>query len=158
MLHITSLPSPFGIGDFGPEAYSFARLLGFPDLRRRAAAAMRPEETALLQAYVDGVNAYIRQRGDDLPLEFRSAAVAPAPWKVEDVFSFIALNSWMFRENYRAELLALAARREVQLEEWKDIFPAYPGAVIPDDPYFEALRDLMVSLKIEKSGVNSSFR
>ncbi len=27
LLHVTSLPSPFGIGDFGPEAYSFVDLL-----------------------------------------------------------------------------------------------------------------------------------
>jgi hypothetical protein len=27
LLHVTSLPSPFGIGDFGPEAYEFANYL-----------------------------------------------------------------------------------------------------------------------------------
>ncbi|MDD2672640.1 MAG: 4-alpha-glucanotransferase, partial [Syntrophales bacterium] len=27
LLHITSLPSPFGIGDFGPAAYRFAEFL-----------------------------------------------------------------------------------------------------------------------------------
>jgi len=122
----------------------FARLLGFPEMRRRAAAAMRPEETALLQAYVDGVNAYIRLRGEDLPLEFRSSDLIPAPWEVEDVFSFVTLNSWMFRENYRAELLALTSRQGVELEEWKDIFPGHPGAKLPDDAYFEDLRRLKV--------------
>jgi penicillin amidase len=122
----------------------FTRLLGFPEMRRRTAAAMRPEETLLLQAYVDGINAYIRRRGDDLPLEFRSSDLVPTPWRVEDVFSFIVLNSWMFRENYRAELLALAARREVKLEEWKDIFPGYPEANLPDDAYFEELRGLEI--------------
>ena len=131
-------------GEARLELDHFCRLLGFADLRRRGAAAMSSEETALLQGYVDGINAYIRQRGDDVPLEFRSSKVSPAPWTVEDVFSFIALNSWMFRENYRAELLALAARQDVELEEWKDIFPAYPEANIPDDAYFEALRGLKI--------------
>ena len=27
LLHITSLPSPFGIGDLGPEAYTFIDFL-----------------------------------------------------------------------------------------------------------------------------------
>ena len=27
LLHITSLPSPFGIGDLGPEAYEFVEFL-----------------------------------------------------------------------------------------------------------------------------------
>ena len=122
----------------------FTRQLGMPEMRRRAASAMRPEETALLQAYVDGVNAYIRQRGDELPLEFRSSGVVPAPWVVEDVFSFTSLMSWSFRENYRAELLALSGRQGVELEEWKDIFPGHPEANLPDDAYFEGLRGLKI--------------
>jgi len=120
------------------------RLLGFPELRQRAAADLPAEETALLQAYVDGINAYIRERGEDLPLEFRSAEFVPDPWQVEDVFSFITLNSWMFRENYRAELFALAARQNVELQEWKDIFPSHRQANLPDDAYFEELRGLKV--------------
>src|SRR5512143_1380326 len=28
LLHITSLPSPYGVGDLGPEAYRFADFLG----------------------------------------------------------------------------------------------------------------------------------
>jgi penicillin amidase len=63
---------------------------------------------------------------------------------VEDVFSFITLNSWMFRENYRAELLALTARQGVELEEWKDIFPGHPEANLPDEAYFEQLRGLKI--------------
>jgi 4-alpha-glucanotransferase len=27
LLHVTSLPSPYGIGDFGPSAYDFAQFL-----------------------------------------------------------------------------------------------------------------------------------
>ena len=120
----------------------FARLLGFPELRRRAARALGDEETALLQAYVDGVNANIRLRGKDLPLEFRSAGIVPEEWKVEDLFSFVVLNSWMFRENYRAELMVLAARQTVELQEWNDIFPSHPGAALAEDTYFESLRAL----------------
>lgn len=120
----------------------FARLLGLPEMRRRAVQALREDEISLLQAYVDGINAYIRLRGKNLPLEFRSAHLVPEPWQLEDVFSFVALNSWMFRENYRAELMALQARQSVQLSEWKDIFPSHRGAVLPDEEYFEELRAL----------------
>ncbi len=98
----------------------------------------------MLLAYVDGINANIRTRGKNLPLEFGSAGLVPEPWTVEDVFSFVALNSWMFQENYTAELTALAGRRNVELQEWKDIFPDHPGATLPDDAYFESLRRLNV--------------
>lgn len=122
----------------------FARLLGLPELRRNAAQALSPDELSLLQSYVDGVNAYIRLRGEDLPLEFLSANHTPEDWTVEDLFSFFTLNSWMFRENYRPELMVLQARQSVELHEWKDIYPSHRNANLPDDAYFESLRSLKI--------------
>jgi len=120
----------------------FSRVLGFAEMRRRASRQLRNDEIALLQAYVDGVNSYIHLKGGDLPLEFHSAGLKPEDWTVEDVCSFFAVTAWMFRENYQAELMELAARKTVELSEWKDIFPSYPGADIPDEPYFQTIRTM----------------
>ncbi len=127
---------------------SFARLLGFPAMRKRALQQVEEKELGLLQAYVDGINAYIQFRKNDLPLEFRSAGLTPEDWTVEDVCSFFAVTAWMFRENYRAELLELAARNAVETSAWKDIFPEAPGATIPDEPYFDAIRNLKLGAPI----------
>ena len=123
---------------------TFCRMLGFPDLRRNAAQALSPEDRAMAQAYADGVNAYIRLMGEDLPLEFQSSDHTPEEYTVEDTLSLFILNSWMFRENYRPELMALMGRKVIELEEWKDIYPSYPNATLPDDSYFENLRSLTI--------------
>jgi len=91
---------------------------------------------------MNGINAYIRLRGEDLPLEFQSANHSPEEWTAEDLFSFFTLNSWMFRENYRSELMALLARSTVELQEWKEIYPSHRGANLPADEYYESLRSL----------------
>lgn len=123
---------------------TFCRMLGFPDLRRNAVQALSPEDRAMAQAYADGVNAYIRLMGEDLPLEFQSSDHTPEEYTVEDTLSLFILNSWMFRENYRPELMALMGRKVIELEEWKDIYPSYPNATLPDDSYFENLRSLTI--------------
>jgi len=122
----------------------FCRMLGFPELRRKAFAALSAEDRALAQAYADGVNAYIRLLGEDLPLEFQSSNHVPEEYTAEDTISLIVLNSWMFRENYRAELMALLGRQNVEMEEWADIYPSHPNAALPDDSYFEQLRSLKI--------------
>jgi penicillin amidase len=131
-------------GEGRVELDTFCRMLGFPDLRRNAARALSSEDRAMAQAYADGVNAYIQQLGEDLPLEFQSSDFAPEEYTVEDTLSLFIINSWLFRENYRAELIALAGRQVIETEDWKDIFPSYPNATLPDDSYFESLRSLKI--------------
>jgi len=122
----------------------FVRILGFPELRRQLAQDLEPDKVALVQSYVDGINAYIRLQGKNLPLEFQSSKHIPEEYTVEDTFSLFVLNSWLFRENYRSELMALLARKSVEIEEWKDIYPSHPNANLPDDNYYENLRSLNI--------------
>ena len=123
---------------------TFCRMLGLPELRRKAFQALSAEDRAMAQSYADGVNAYIRLLGEDLPLEFQSSNHTPEEYTAEDTISLIVLNSWMFRENYRPEMMALLGRQAVELEEWADIYPSYPNATLPDDSYFENLRSLRI--------------
>jgi len=123
---------------------TFCRMLGFPELRRKAFQALSAEDRALAQAYADGVNAYIRLLGKNLPLEFQSSNHTPEEYTAEDTISVIVLTAWMFRENYRPELMALLGRQNIEMEEWADIYPAFPNATLPDDSYFEKLRFLEI--------------
>ncbi len=46
-----------------------------------------PEARLILQAYVAGVNAYIAQAGDNLPVEFKLTGHRPQPWAVEEILT-----------------------------------------------------------------------
>jgi penicillin amidase len=60
------------------------RILGLRQVADAAVARLTPQDRALFQAYARGVNAYVAQSRDHLPLEFRLLGYAPRPWAVED--------------------------------------------------------------------------
>jgi len=60
------------------------RILGLRDVARRSLQQYSARDRSYVDAYTRGVNAYIEERGDSLPLEFRILRYKPAPWTAED--------------------------------------------------------------------------
>ena len=60
------------------------RILGLRDVARRSLQQYSARDRSYVDAYTSGVNAYIQERGDSLPLEFRILRYKPAPWTAED--------------------------------------------------------------------------
>jgi penicillin amidase len=117
----------------------FTRMIGMPFMKRQMLAAAADEERSFLQAYAEGVNGYIQQRGNDLPLEFRSMGFAPEPWTALDNLSVVPYLAWfLLSAAYSERLLALARGRSLTLREWNDMFPVCPGATLPEDSWFES--------------------
>ena len=73
-----------------PSDREFLRL-GFPRLAKQHARALRAASRGLLQAYADGVNAWITERGSDLPPEFRLLRIRPELWEPRDSIYFYLL-------------------------------------------------------------------
>jgi penicillin amidase len=65
----------------------------------------QPEILAQLQAYCDGINAYIEQHRGRLPLEFQVLYHDPEPFRVADVASLSRFESSMLTANLDMELL-----------------------------------------------------
>jgi penicillin amidase len=118
----------------------FARMTGMPALKRALYADMSDEERGWLDAYAEGVNAYLRQRGKDLPLEFRSMGFSPEPWTALDCTSLLPYMAWgLLFPCYAQELFALARGGSFTQREWNDMFPTAPGATLPADPFFDTV-------------------
>src|SRR5271157_5379011 len=62
----------------------FLRTLGFYREAEASFSALSPEAQRRLQAYSDGVNAFLDTHKDALPPEFLLAGVTPEPWKPAD--------------------------------------------------------------------------
>ena len=122
----------------------WSRILALPQLRKALAKEMSKQEQEILDAYIAGVNAFIDQHRNDLPLEFQSLKLVPEPWTPEDVFSGVALNAIFLSTNFPGELAALAERDKVAQKEWKLLFPSYPNANLPNDIYFEKISKLKI--------------
>lgn len=69
----------------------FLRTWGFHRLAKRLAENLSPESRHILEAYAEGVNAFIEENKSRLPIEFSILQYKPEPWKIEDSIGFIRL-------------------------------------------------------------------
>lgn len=70
----------------GPEALRhdrIARLVAYRGDWDEEFSRYHPDGRMIFQAFADGVNAYIAEIGDDLPVEYRLTGLRPLPWTPE---------------------------------------------------------------------------
>ena len=122
----------------------FIRILGIDKLRCGLAESLDSKSLSLVKSYVKGVNAYIKQAGKELPLEFQTTRIVPDRWKVEDVFAVVALNGFFLETNLRQEILSIVARKNIDAAGWAQIYPSSPDEKLAEDKYYDQFRDLNI--------------
>lgn len=85
------------------------RLLGFEHVAEIFAQVMDDETKAVFEAYAEGVNAYIAQNLNQLPVEFQLLNYEPEAWRPVDSIVLSRLISWGLATNAGLELLRAAA-------------------------------------------------
>jgi penicillin G amidase len=119
------------------------RILGLRQVAEHTVANMPGEERARLQAYADGVNAYIAQHQKTLPLEFRLMTYFPYEWTVEDtVLVGLSMTEFLNHYEYKKELQRekILARLGPELtadlyvnSSWRDHAPGEEGQSIENE-------------------------
>jgi len=118
------------------EQDRFIRTLGWRQAAERDLAALSPEARAALDAYADGVNAYIEGHRGGLGLAFvvtglRSGAGGPngyalEPWTALDSIAWQKVQSWQLGGNFGSEIFRLLADEQLGDPALTDtLFPAY---------------------------------
>jgi len=110
---------------FGPAVLSVDkkfRTLGFGRTAEREAAAASGESLVIVEAYARGVNRFIEQHQNQLPLEFTLLQYQPRPWTPADTFvigayMYETLTDTWERESDRAKVV-----ERVGLDRAKDLF------------------------------------
>ena len=125
---------------FGPDQVKtdrFVRTLGWRRVAERELALLDPNTREYLQAYADGVNAWLHGRsGSRLSLEHGILALTNRsyhvePWSAVDSVAWLKAMAWDLRSNLDEELdRALSARRLTRAEV-EQLWPAYPYAEHP---------------------------
>ena len=108
----------------------FLRTLGLyqsAQTERDALALTAPRTLGELQAYADGVNAFLRTHANSLPLEFTILGVTPQPWTPIDSLAYgrvvaLSLDGQWYTKYARAMVLAKAGPAVVDA-----LFPPYPA-------------------------------
>ncbi len=114
------------LGPAALETDKFMRTLGVYRAARAAYRALSPEIRDQLDAYVAGVNAYLKTN-PPLPLEFRLLGFRPEPWRPEDALVWAKLMSWELSHNYDAELKRYRLlARGLTKARINELLPPYP--------------------------------
>jgi len=82
---------------FGPDALDtdrMARTFGFERLGMESLNAASDKMKNTIDAYLDGVNAFLKDPASRLPLEFSLAGFKPERYNREDCMAFVLLLSW----------------------------------------------------------------
>jgi penicillin amidase len=112
---------------------AFLRTLGVQRAAQRIYDALDAEHRALIDAYVEGVNASLAARRGPLPLEFvLTRAPAPEPWTGADSVAWSLMMAWdLASHSMRMELRRLQLARRFSRAEIDDIYPPLPGESSP---------------------------
>ena len=126
-------------GEAALESDKFLRALGV----RRAAAAQwaraSAESRATVQAYTDGVNAFIAGHARARPPEMLILGVPLQPWDPVDSLAWSIMMAYDLGHNWSAELLRLRLALKLPLQRIHELMPPYPGDKALTNADFPAL-------------------
>jgi penicillin amidase len=98
------------------------RTMGFNRAAERDAAQMDAETRAMMDAFARGVNRFIEQHQNRLPLEFSLLQYKPRPWQVSDT---LAISGYMYltlTDTWEEELARAKVTERVGAERAKELF------------------------------------
>jgi penicillin amidase len=117
----------------GPATLGVDRLMRGLGLYRAAEANLdhlAPEVRALLEAYAEGVNAFLAAPGGPWPPEFQLLGYAPEPWRPADSLVWGRLMAFQLSNNWPDEALRLRLAEQLTPAQIDFLWP--PNA--PDAP------------------------
>ncbi len=119
---------------FGEELVPFdeyQRTLGFWRMAEKLEKeAINEEERSILQAYSDGVNTFIEQNGNRLPVEFALTGMEPIEWSPTRTLAVTRLMAWELNMSWWSEVMYNYLKTSLSQEKfaelrlgWSDDFP-----------------------------------
>ncbi len=144
------------IGERGLDNDRFMRTLGMTQAAQADWERLDSESRAALEAYAEGVNAYLQTAGSALPPEFKILGIRPEPWKPLDSLVFGKLLAWGLSNNYQHELILADLSTRTSWEKLLELLPEYPGPnVIPDAQRTAAPAGPAAALLAQAAGVEA---
>ena len=101
------LSEVFGAGSLDDDR--FIRTLGWRQAAERDLAALSAETRAILDAYAEGVNAWLDANRGDLGLAFVITGTDPEPWTELDTLTWGKVQAWNLGGNMDSELFRFLA-------------------------------------------------
>jgi len=142
----------------------FMRSLNIHEKSKRLVARADPEILSAMQAYSDGVNRWIDERGRRLPLEFRVLRYRPDHWTTEDISDIIGYMGWdLAAGNLSEELRCYRLAKKLGADKARDIMPdwnivdevVFPGFELNESEISRSMSFIASMEKLEELGIVS---
>ncbi|MFI2753313.1 penicillin acylase family protein [Cellulomonas sp. P22] len=133
--HVTAgrLSELVGENEDALAADKVVRTLGWRRVAEQELPLLAPSTQEYLQAYADGVNAYLEGREPgEIAVEYtilglRVDVADPEPWTPADSLAWLKAMAWDLRSNYDDEVFRATAYATVgDVARVEELFPAYP--------------------------------
>jgi len=111
------------VGDKARGLDTRMRTLGFYRNAEKHVGLLSDETLNYLQKYVDGVNAFIKTRPDNIHLEFKLAGLKPGLWTITDSMAILYYMGWNSSANAGCEIIAQMLVEKLGPERAAEIFP-----------------------------------
>ncbi|WP_081649635.1 penicillin acylase family protein [Fodinicurvata sediminis] len=115
------------IGKAGVASDRLMRTLGFGRQSDRAITYLEQDTLSLLQAYADGVNAFLQQGSSPLPLEMALLGIEPEPWEPSDSVLWGKMMAIQLSGNWRQELRNARLDSVLTPDQMRTLFPDLPS-------------------------------
>jgi len=132
--HVTSGTLSELLGKPALETDMYIRTMGWRRVAAQELSLLQPQTLAYLQAYSDGVNAYIHSHSpSQMSLEYSVLALngldyQPADWTPLDSVSWLMAMAWDLRGNMDDEIQRAIASVNLTPAQVDQLFPPYPYA------------------------------
>jgi penicillin amidase len=131
--HITSGRLSELVGKAGLTTDRVIRTLGWRQVAEAELPTLKPETRRYLQAYADGVNAYIHRQGStsQMALEYAFLSTKVPDYRVEDwtpadSLAWLKAMAWDLRGDYNSELMRARLAGSMPVSQINELFPPYP--------------------------------
>jgi penicillin G amidase len=98
------------------------RTLGFGRAAERDVSQMEPPQRAIMEAYARGINHFIEQHRNQLPLEFSLLKYQPQPWQPSDSLVIAGYMYQTLTDTWQDELDRAKISQRVGWERARDLF------------------------------------
>ena len=128
------------LGDVRQRPGRHRRLPAHPGLARVAQqeydTKLSPATKQYLQAYAEGVNAYLKGKdGKDISVEYAALGLTndykPEAWTPVDSVAWLKAMAWDLRGNMQDEIDRSLMTSRLSPKQINDLYPAYPSATAP---------------------------
>ncbi len=117
------------VGDLALPIDKRMRTFGLGQLVDADVNELEPPARAALQAYADGVNAYLKRHSGAFPPEFLIVPGQVEPWKAADSLLWLKLMALRLTADWSDELERAALSSRLTPKQLKDMYPVEEGPI-----------------------------